>query len=58
MNKRRGKKTEEQLERFFMEIADAADAAMREYQQERGDEHRLFIMEFVRRTGIAPEQAL
>ena len=43
MKKRIRKKTDsKQLEVFFSQIAEKADTAMWEYQQERGGEHLLY----------------
>ena len=56
MNKRTRKKKGKQLERFLMNVAEAADAALREYQRERDAENRLYAMEYVRRMGLFPEQ--
>ena len=49
MKKRiRKKKDSKQLEVFFSQIAEKADTAMREYQQERGGEHLLYVTEYIR----------
>ena len=49
MKKRIKKKTDsKQLEGFFSQIAEKADTAMREYQQERGGEHLLYVTEYIR----------
>ena len=45
MLRSRGKKS---LEVFFSQIAEKADTAMWEYQQERGGEHLLYVTEYIR----------
>ncbi len=55
MSKKRKNADKKGLERFFMEIAENADAAMREYWQERDGEHRLYAAEYVRRRGFLLE---
>lgn len=55
MSRQRKKTDNTQLERFFMELAENADAALREYWQERGGEHRLYAAEYVRRRGFLLE---
>ncbi len=50
MRKRITKKSDrKQHEAFFSQIAEKADAAMQEYQQERGGEHTLYVAEYIRR---------
>ena len=44
-----------QLETFFSQIAERADNAMREYQQERGGEHTLYVAEYIQRRGYLLE---
>ena len=49
MKKRIRKKTDsKQLEVFFSQIAEKADTAMWEYQQERGGEHLVYVTEYIR----------
>ena len=49
MKKRNRKKTDrKQLEVVLSQIAEKADTAMREYQQERGGEHLLYVTEYIR----------
>lgn len=55
MNKRIRKKDEKQIEKFLLDIADAFDAATREYWEEREAENRLYVREYVRRTGLVPK---
>lgn len=52
----RKKSNPKHLERFFMELAENAENAMQEYQQERGGEHRLYVAEYVRRRSYLLEQ--
>lgn len=44
-----------QRERYFTKIAEKAENAMREYQQERGGEHRLYVAEYIRRRSYLLE---
>lgn len=54
---RKKKKTDNmQREHYFTKIIENAENAMREYQQERGGEHRLYVAEYVRRRGFLLEQ--
>ena len=56
MKKHITKKTDsKQLEAFFSQIAERADTAMREYQQERGGEHTLYVAEYIQRRGYLLE---
>ncbi len=43
-------------EHYFSKIAEKAENAMRDYQQERGGEHRLYVAEYVRRRSYLLEQ--
>ena len=45
-----------QRERYFSKIAEKAENAMREYQQERGGEHFLFAAEYIRLRSYLLEQ--
>ena len=36
-------------EQYFAKLIENAENAMREYQQERGGEHRLYVDEYIRR---------
>lgn len=54
---RQKKKTDDmQRESYFTKMIEKAENAMREYQQERGGEHGLFVAEYVRRKGFLLEQ--
>ena len=53
---RQKKKTDDRCESYFTRIITNAENAMREYQQERGGEHCLFVTEYVRRKGFLLEQ--
>ena len=56
MRKHIAKKSDsKQLEAFFSQIAEKADAAMQEYQQERGGEHTLYVAEYIRRRSYLLE---
>ena len=39
-------------EQYFAKLIENAENAMREYQQERGGEHRLYVDEYIRRKGF------
>ncbi|GFI11135.1 hypothetical protein IMSAGC007_03608 [Lachnospiraceae bacterium] len=56
MNRRNAKTKERQLEKFLMNVADNAEAALREYWQEREAENRLYAAEYVTRRGLIPQQ--
>lgn len=56
MTKRKKKTDSRQLERFFMELAETAEAAMREYLRERGAEQEYYATEYVRRRGFLEGQ--
>ena len=47
---------QKQLERFLMNVAEAADAALWEYWREKEAEHRRFATEYVTRRGLIPQQ--
>lgn len=47
---------ERQLEKFLMNIADNAEAALWEYWQERETENRRYATEYVTRRGLIPQQ--
>lgn len=54
---RQKKKTDDmQRECYFTKMIEKVENAMREYQQERGGEHCLFVTEYVRRKGFLLEQ--
>ena len=52
MRKRSAEEKQKQLERFLMNVAEAADAALWEYWRE----HRRFATEYVTRRGLIPQQ--
>ena len=54
MRKRRAEEKQKQLERFLMNVAEAADAALWEYWREKEAEHRRFATEYVTRRGAYP----
>ena len=47
MRKRSAEEKQKQLERFLMNVAEAADAALWEYWREKEAEHRRFATEYV-----------
>ena len=47
MRKRSAEEKQKQLERFLMNVAEAADAALWEYWREQGTEHPHFSKEVV-----------
>lgn len=51
MRKRSAEEKQKQLERFLMNVAEAADAALWEYWREKEAEHRRFATEYVTRRG-------
>lgn len=55
MKKHSTEEKERQLERFLMNVADTAEAALREYWQEKDAENRRYAMEYVMRRGLLPE---
>ena len=54
MRKRSAEEKQKQLERFLMNVAEAADAALWEYW--RAAAPRRFAMEYVTRRGLIPQQ--
>ena len=52
MRKRSAEEKQKQLERFLMNVAEAADAALWEYWREKEAEHRRFATEYVTRRGL------
>ena len=54
MRKRSAEEKQKQLERFLMNVAEAADAALWEYWREKEAEHRRFATEYVTRRGAYP----
>ena len=56
MRKRSAEEKQKQLERFLMNVAEAADAALWEYWREKEAEHRRFATEYVTRRGLIPQQ--
>lgn len=52
MSRQRTKADTMQRERHFTKMIEKAENAMREYQQERGGEHRLYVDEYIRRKGF------
>ena len=54
MRKRSTEEKQKQLERFLMNVAEAADAALWEYWREKEAEHRRFATEYVTRRGAYP----
>lgn len=54
MRKRSAEEKQKQLERFLMNVAEAADAALWEYWREKEAEHRRFATEYVTRRGLIP----
>lgn len=53
MSRQRTKTEIMRHEQYFAKLIEKADNAMREYQQERGGEHRLYVDEYIRRKGLA-----
>ena len=53
MRKRSAEEKQKQLERFLMNVAEAADAAL---WREKEAEHRRFATEYVTRRGLIPQQ--
>ena len=53
MRKRSAEEKQKQLERFLMNVAEAADAALWEYWREKEAEHRRFATEYVTRRRSA-----
>ena len=58
MRKRSAEEKQKQLERFLMNVAEAADAALWEYWREKEAEHRRFATEYVTRRGLIPQQSM
>ena len=56
MKKHSPEEKERQLEKFLMNVADAAEAALREYWQEKDAESRRYATEYVMRRGLIPQQ--
>ena len=54
MRKRSAEEKQKQLERFLMNVAEAADAALWEYWREKEAEHRRFATGCVQ--GLIPQQ--
>ena len=54
MRKRSAEEKQKQLERFLMNVAEAADAALWEYWREKEAEHRRFATEYVTPCGSYP----
>ena len=54
MRKRSAEEKQKQLERFLMNVAEAADAALWEYWREKEAAHRRFAPEYVTRRGAYP----
>lgn len=52
MSRRRTKNDIMRRENYFTKMVENAENAMREYQQERGGEHRLYVDEYIRRKGF------
>ena len=52
MRKRSAEEKQKQLERFLMNVAEAADAALWEYWREKEAAHRRFATEYVTRRGL------
>ena len=52
MSRQRTKTEIMRHEQYFAKLIEKADNAMREYQQERGGEHRLYVDEYIRRKGF------
>ena len=55
MSKQDTGKKDSGLERFLMNVADNAEAALREYWQGRGNETRRHATEYVTRRGLLPQ---
>lgn len=55
MSRQRKETANMRRERYFTKIVEKAENAMREYQQERGGEHRLYAAEYVRRRSYLLE---
>ena len=53
MRKRSAEEKQKQLERFLMNVAEAADAALWEYWREKEAEHRRFATEYVTGAGAS-----
>ena len=49
MNTQKKKTDDIRRESYFTKIITNAENAMREYQQERGGEHTLYVAEYIRR---------
>lgn len=56
MRKRSAEEKQKQLERFLMNVAEAAAAALWEYWREKEAEHRRFATEYVTRRGLILQQ--
>lgn len=52
MSRQRTKTEIMRHEQYFAKLIEKADNAMREYQQERGGEQRLYVDEYIRRKGF------
>lgn len=55
MSKQDTGKKDSGLERFLMNVADNAEAALREYWQERDNETHRYATEYVTRRGLLPQ---
>lgn len=55
MNRQIKENADRRRERYFTKIAEKAENAMREYQQERGGEHRLYVSEYIQRRSYLLE---
>lgn len=56
MKRRNTENQERQVEKFLMNVADNAEATLREYWQERETENRRYATEYVTRRGLIPQQ--
>ena len=56
MRKRSAEEKQKQLERFLMNVAEAADAALWEYWREKEAEHRRLQRSMSRAGGLVPQQ--
>ena len=55
MSKQNTEIKDRRLERFLMNVADNAEAALREYLQEKDTENRRYAAEYVTRRGLLPQ---
>ena len=56
MSRQRTKNDIMRRENYFAKMIEKAENAMREYQQERGGEHRLYVDEYIRHRAYLLEQ--